>query len=55
MDCVECERILREGGHALRGACASVGIERGKSTDQMVREYLAERHEREGHVSVDRS
>jgi hypothetical protein len=32
----------------LGAACASVGIEHGKSTFQMVREYLAAYHER-GH------
>jgi hypothetical protein len=36
------------GGWSLVGACASVGIEQGKSTDRMLFEFLAGFHFR-GH------
>jgi hypothetical protein len=45
--CIECFEKMREPG--LVEACASVGIERGKSTGLMLKEYLdhyhAQRHE----------
>lgn len=48
-ECDDCHRKLNEPH--LRGACASVGIERGLSTDAMLQRYLeqyhANRHEEE--------
>lgn len=49
-ECADCEQhALAEP--MLAGACASVGIEHGKSTAQMVRLYLAGYHER-GHAKL---
>ncbi len=48
--CFECNEYAADGGPALLGACASVGIERGKSTEMMLLEYLAAYHRR-GHVA----
>ena len=47
-ECDECYAIVSP---QLIGACASVGIEHGKPTKQMVREYLAAYHER-GHLTA---
>lgn len=47
-DCDECEDHIRTLGWAFAGACASVGIERGKSTARMASEYIQDYHER-GH------
>lgn len=48
--CPECATYLDAHPH-LVGACASVGIEHGKSTRQMLREYLATFHDR-GHEAA---
>jgi hypothetical protein len=46
----DCDRCQREMDHPfLVTACASVGIEKGKSTGQMMREYIDSFHIR-GHV-----
>lgn len=37
----------------LRGACASVGIEHKKSTDEVLRDYLRIQHERDHHGRPD--
>ena len=50
MECGGCMGYLNSQPH-MAGACASVGIERGKSTGQMLREYLEAFHER-GHREV---
>ena len=47
-DCEKCNAYLLSLGWAAMHAFASVGIERGKSTAQMAREYLQAYHER-GH------
>lgn len=47
-DCADC---LAHWDVNLTAACASVGIEHGKSTYQMIREYLAGYHER-GHQEM---
>lgn len=46
-DCPQCMDYAMDQPH-LVGACASVGIEKGKSTQQMLAEYLAAYHAR-GH------
>lgn len=46
----ECEECVAAVTHNLIGACASVGIEHGKSTDQMLLEWLTDYHRR-GHVA----
>lgn len=45
-DCLPCLEYLFAQPH-LVGACASVGIERGKSTGQMLCEYLSAYHDRD--------
>jgi len=50
MECGGCMEYLRSQPH-LAGACASVGIEHGRSTGQMLRDYLTGFHER-GHREV---
>lgn len=45
--CPDCWAHAASHPHLI-GACASVGIEHGKSTAEMVRDYLAAYHER-GH------
>lgn len=45
--CGECAALVN-AQPMLIGACASVGIEHGKSTRQMLREYLQGYHDR-GH------
>ena len=50
MECGGCVKYLNSQPH-LAGACASVGIERGRSTGQMLREYLEAFHGR-GHQEV---
>lgn len=47
-DCDECMVYAKDVSWALLGALASVGIERGKSTQQMFIEYMDDYHER-GH------
>jgi hypothetical protein len=47
--CLQCQEHLSGSPH-LTGACASVGIEHGKPTQRMLREYLTAFHER-GHVT----
>jgi hypothetical protein len=42
-DCPECMDHVDNHPY-LVGACASVGIERGKSTAQMFREYIVNYH-----------
>lgn len=43
-DCVQCRLYFEENAHLLVHACASVGIERGKSTRQMFAEHMAALH-----------
>lgn len=47
-DCDECTIHLFENGargwRLLRGACASVGIKRGKRTDEMFDHFMAHHH-----------
>ena len=50
MECGGCMEYLHSQPH-LAGACASVGIGRGKGTGQVLREYLSAFHER-GHRAV---
>jgi hypothetical protein len=50
-DCGECMSYASDRGPMLIEACASVGIERGKSTGLMLREYLQGYHER-GHQEL---
>jgi hypothetical protein len=45
---IGCNDCLAYWTPELTNACASAGIEHGKSTYQMIREYLAAHHER-GH------
>lgn len=44
LNCRECEAEYMRCPETLIAACASVGIEHGKSTTQMLREYLAAHH-----------
>ena len=46
-DCSECRAFLDSNPHLI-GAAASVGIEHGKSTSQVIMEYLQVYHMR-GH------
>lgn len=46
--CADCQALV-DTQPMLPGACASVGIEQGKSTRQVLAEYLASYHRR-GHV-----
>lgn len=46
-DCTECLDYYRDRPH-LTGACASVGIEHGMSTEQVLRQVLRDYHRR-GH------
>ena len=52
-NCPKCLLYLFKDGTRgyliLRTACASVGIEHNKSTDQMLDEYIAYYHERGHH------
>jgi hypothetical protein len=48
-DILDCPKCMAHFDYGLVGACASVGIEHGKSTRQMLLEYLAAYHTR-GHV-----
>lgn len=43
-DCDQCADTIRNFGFALVGACASVGIERGKTTGEMFDIWLAREH-----------
>lgn len=52
IDCTECRDHQIDQPH-LVGACASVGIERGLSTHEMMFRYLAGFHRR-GHKERDR-
>jgi hypothetical protein len=45
--CRECDERVRTDVH-LRGACASVGIEHGMTTDEAMTSYVRSWHER-GH------
>jgi len=49
VDCPDCIAYLFRDGvwgyMRLRGACASVGIEHDKDTDQMMREYIQAHHD----------
>lgn len=47
-DCPQCRELLDVNLHLL-GAAASVGIEHGKSTGQVITEYLAYHHRADGH------
>lgn len=49
--CPDCQRYVDQFGWALVGACASVGIERGKTTGQMAVEFIRSYHNR-GHQEV---
>ena len=44
--CDQCTNYVTANWYALRGACASVGIEHGRSTDAMLVDYVARYHER---------
>lgn len=48
IDCPECEGHAVAGGWALVHACASVGIEHGRTTGEEIGLYLAAFH-RNGH------
>lgn len=43
-DCVECQVAIHMMGPVLVEACASVGIERGKTTGEMFDIWLAHEH-----------
>jgi hypothetical protein len=43
-NCVFCRSYFEENGHVLVGACASVGIEQGKSTWRVVADHMAVKH-----------
>lgn len=51
--CPACQIYADRLGWALVGACASVGIEHGKTTAEMAVEFLRGYHDR-GHVELDR-
>lgn len=44
LDCPECAAHAESAGWSLVGACASVGIERGLTTSQMLARYLRSYH-----------
>jgi hypothetical protein len=44
MMCPQCEEIIASGGIPLWGACASVGIEYGRSAAEQLDYYLAAKH-----------
>ena len=50
---LDCEQCISYITPAVVGACASVGIERGKPTWQVLNEYLADYHRR-GHTRESR-
>lgn len=52
--CVECASYL-EAHPLIIPACASVGVEAGKSTRQMMVEYFIEMHERDHFTAISRS
>ncbi len=52
-DCPDCVEYYRSRPH-LAGACASVGIEHGLSTSQVLWRVLGDYHRR-GHVDEQRS
>lgn len=51
VDVAECPACVDHAARSphLVGACASVGIEHGKTTRQMLHEYLRGVHHREAH------
>jgi hypothetical protein len=51
-DCPDCLAYWNRQP-SLTAACASVGIEHGKSTPQMIREYLGSYHQRHHHDGKD--
>lgn len=46
--CLRCQALMDNNPHLL-GAAASVGIEHGKSTGQVIIEYLAWKHRQDNH------
>ncbi len=47
--CPKCMALALELGPNLIGAAASVAVEHGVSTEQMLAEYMAHLHRDEGH------
>lgn len=53
-DCLDCREHFDSQGYALIGACASVGIEHGMTTEKTIATYLATFHDN-GHATKRRS